>query len=862
MATVLKVPFYQNVEHRYGIHAKNMLKDYANTISKLGSMLSRKSFLIRCRKTGVFPAHITTNFRFVFPLLEDNSPFTKKLEKCINKFKKSVLNIEIKHTFHKLKILKQLQYTLTEKINNSNIPKNVAESFFNSQTKFENKHTQEKSKNTKRKFDRILDRNIQPSSTIPVCKSNAIHNSTQKSLPKETEILLSLGQKFALPTNITHIPFYHLLADIESILKTNPDVSIQDRTRCAIANSVQNYIHYNKNNTEKGELTKFCEKAIKTTKQFFRENPDVLTIQSDKGNKTVIMLAEDYKQKMLSMLNDNKTYLPIPRDPTSRYQRTNNEFAKRLLNLNLIDKQTATRLTTYNAICPRIYGQPKAHKPNVPLRPVVPNMTAPAYNLSKFIGKIIQNSIDSPYNIKDSFTFCNFICSVTLPPDYILISLDVISLFTSIPKALVTHHIITQWEKIKVNTNINLDLFIEIAEFCIESSYFKYNEQHFQQVFGAAMGNPLSPIIADLVMETLLDTVTQSLNFKPPFIKKYVDDLLLAIPESQIGHVLETFNSYNEHIQFTYEMENNKRLPFLDMTLIRQENQKIQTEWYMKPISSGRFLDYNSFHPLHQKINMAKNFIRRVDKLSTHLQDADKARIIHQQLSLNNYPKSLRNRLINRRQENIITLQESSDENLKYTYRSIPYIPYLSNRIDKHLKNEYKNIRLAHRNIKTVGQLLPKVKDPVPQEHQNNVIYKIPCKNCDACYVGMTTNMLKTRISGHRTYYNTWDKLLQQGYNATDPQISSLKEKTALMYHSITQNHRFDFHQTKIIDRHDKPHALPFIEVCHIANTENSINKRTDTEGLNTVYAGIIHTIRNINHNKTDKHNNQYATTT
>ncbi|XP_055522574.1 uncharacterized protein LOC129716759 [Wyeomyia smithii] len=366
------------------------------------------------------------------------------------------------------------------------------------------------------------------------------------------------------------------------------------------------------------------------------------------------MLAEDYKQKMLSMLNDNKTYLPIPRDPTSRYQRTNNEFAKRLLNLNLIDKQTATRLTTYNAICPRIYGQPKAHKPNLPLRPVVPNMTAPAYNLSKFIGKIIQNSIDSPYNIKDSFTFCNFICSVTLPPDYILISLDVISLFTSIPKALVTHNIITQWEKINVNTNINLDLFIEIAEFCIESSYFNYNEQHFQQVFGAAMGNPLSPIIADLVMETLLDTVTQSLNFKPPFIKKYVDDLLLAIPESQIGHVLETFNSYNEHIQFTYEMENNKRLPFLDMTLIRQENQKILTEWYMKPIASGRFLDYNSFHPLHQKINMAKNFIRRVDKLSTHLQDADKARIIHQQLSLNNYPKSLRNRLINRRQETLL----------------------------------------------------------------------------------------------------------------------------------------------------------------------------------------------------------------
>ncbi|XP_055526059.1 uncharacterized protein LOC129728069 [Wyeomyia smithii] len=573
------------------------------------------------------------------------------------------------------------------------------------------------------------------------------------------------------------------------------------------------------------------------------------------------MPTDEYKQKMLNLLTDDKTYLPIPRDPTSRYQRTNNEFVKRLLNLNLIDKQTATRLTTYNAICPRIYGQPKAHKPNLPLRPVVPNMTAPAYNLSKYIGKIIQNSIESRYNIKDSFTFCDFINTVTLPPDYILISLDVTSLFTSIPKTLVTHNIIKQWEKIKVYTNINLDLFIEIVEFCIESSYCKYNGQHFQQIFGTAMGNPISPTLADLVMETLLDTVIPLLTFKPPFLKKYVDDLLLALPANQLNHVLETFNSYNEHIQFTYEMENNRRLPFLDMTLIRQENQSIKTEWYMKPIASGRFLDYFSFHPLHHKINMAKNFIRRVDKLSTNLQNDDKARIIHKQLRLNNYPKALINRLISRMQENITAPQETPSENLEYTYRSIPYIPHLSNRIDKHLKNDYKHIRLAHRNIKTVKQLFTNVKDPIPHEHQSNVIYNIPCKDCSACYVGMTTNMLKTRISGHRTHYNTWDKLLQQGYNETDTQISTLKEKTALMHHSITQNHRFDFQQTKIIDRHNKPQALPFLEICHIANTENSINKRTDTEGLNTIYAGIIHSIKNINQNKTDNHDSQSTTT-
>ncbi|XP_055527312.1 uncharacterized protein LOC129719924 [Wyeomyia smithii] len=221
------------------------------------------------------------------------------------------------------------------------------------------------------------------------------------------------------------------------------------------------------------------------------------------------------------------------------------------------------------------------------------------------------------------------------------------------------------------------------------------------------MGNPISPTIADLAMETLLDTVIPLLKFKLPFLKKYVDDLLLALPANQLNHVLEIFNSYNEHIQFTYEIESNKRLPLLDMTLRRQKNQSIKTEWYMKPIASGRFLNYYSFHPLHHKINMAKNCIRRVDKLSTNLQNYDKARIIYKQLSLNNYPKALRNRLISRMQENITAPRETPDENLEHTYRSIPYIPYLSNRIDKCLKNEYKYRRCKSyvRDIKTVRQL-------------------------------------------------------------------------------------------------------------------------------------------------------------
>ncbi|XP_058814568.1 uncharacterized protein LOC131678430 [Topomyia yanbarensis] len=324
----------------------------------------------------------------------------------------------------------------------------------------------------------------------------------------------------------------------------------------------------------------------------------------------------------------------------------------------------------------------------------------------------------------------------------------------------------------------------------------------------------------------------------------------MAIHKDKLEHVVETFNNYNSHIQFTYELEVDNKIPFLDMLLIRQQNQQIKTEWYMKPIASGRFLNYNSFHPLHQKINMAKNFIHRVNYLSSNLRDDEKISIIDKQLSLNNYPKKLRHRLINRMHErNILTLQ-TTDKNLQTTYRSIAYIPYLSNQIGKHLKNDYKHIQLAHRNIKTVGKFYTKIKDPVPADHHSNVIYSIPCKQCSSCYIGMTSNMLKTRICGHKTHYNTWDKLLQDRSDTTEIQIAHLKEKTALMDHSIKHNHRFDFENTSILAKNCKPHALPYIEVCHIITSKNSSNKRTDTEGLNSIYAGIIHTLDIENQNK------------
>lgn len=412
-----------------------------------------------------------------------------------------------------------------------------------------------------------------------------------------------------------------------------------------------------------------------------------------------------------------------------------------------------------------------------------------------------------------------------------------------------------RWDEIRPNTNISLDLFLEIMEFCIDASYFRFDGQHYLQVFGTAMGNPLSPSIADWVMETLLDTVVRMLEIPLPFLRKFVDDLITAIPLNKLQHVLETFNSYDIHIQFTYELEVDNKLPFLDMLLIRQNNQTVKTQWYQKPIASGRFLNYLSYHPMSQKLNMATNLAKRVYLLSTDLDDQAKVKIIDEQLKINDYPKALRHRIANRMNESRNDCSQTQLENLQYTYRSIPFIPHLSSKLDRVLKQEYGNIRLAKYNIKTVNDMFTRVKDAVPLDHQTNVIYTIPCQNCSASYVGMTTNRLKTRIEGHQSHYNKMDKLLEQGVNIDDPQIAILGERTALMNHSITKQHRFDLKKVKVLDRHKNTRTLQFLEMCHIANDKNSINRRTDIDGLHSIYAGILNEIRKINKTRNENEN-------
>ena len=56
---------------------------------------------------------------------------------------------------------------------------------------------------------------------------------------------------------------------------------------------------------------------------------------------------------------------------------------------------------------------------------------------------------------------------------------------------------------------------------------------------------------------------------------------------------------------------------------------------------------------------------------------------------------------------------------------------------------------LAHKPSTTLKSILSKPKDKLKFEEQNNVVYKIPCTDCDSCYIGETSKQVICRVEEH-----------------------------------------------------------------------------------------------------------------
>ena len=83
------------------------------------------------------------------------------------------------------------------------------------------------------------------------------------------------------------------------------------------------------------------------------------------------------------------------------------------------------------------------------------------------------------------------------------------------------------------------------------------------------------------------------------------------------------------------------------------------------------------------------------------------------------------------------------------TTATIPYIKGTSETIARILVQPY-NIRVAHKPITTLQQLLTKVKGKDEPNNRQGAAYKIKCCDCQVTYIGETGRNLSKRLTEHK----------------------------------------------------------------------------------------------------------------
>ena len=115
----------------------------------------------------------------------------------------------------------------------------------------------------------------------------------------------------------------------------------------------------------------------------------IVMLPADKGNSTVVMDKEEYKNKMMSLLND-PTYNKLKKDPTQRVEKEVSQALKEAENAGWISDIQRLHLTPQFSTPPQIYGLPKIHKPGTPLRPIVSSIGSPTYIQAKELARILS----------------------------------------------------------------------------------------------------------------------------------------------------------------------------------------------------------------------------------------------------------------------------------------------------------------------------------------------------------------------------------------------------------------------------------------------------------------------------------------
>ena len=353
-----------------------------------------------------------------------------------------------------------------------------------------------------------------------------------------------------------------------------------------------------------------------------KEDKSRVILTADKRVSLVIMDKAEYHKKAEELLN-TRTYKKISEDPTKKQKNKLISILKNIKTEGGLNEETFKRLYPTAAVPSKFYGLPKIHKPGIPLRPIVSSIGAATYNTAKELAKILKPLVGmSAHHVQNTRDCVEQIKDVRLKQGECIISYDVTALFTSMPIQPVLNIIkqsLSNDHDLHKRTTMSTSHVINLLEFCLGSTSFVYQRQFYQQLEGAAMGSPLSPIVANIFMEQFEEEALATAPHPPSLWNRYVDDTFVIQEEQYKNEFFQHINSLDDNIQFTAETTKaDGSMPFLDTLVTPKSDGSLETKVYRKPTHTNQYLQYDSHHAITNKYSIISTLLHRAKHICSN----------------------------------------------------------------------------------------------------------------------------------------------------------------------------------------------------------------------------------------------------
>ena len=184
-----------------------------------------------------------------------------------------------------------------------------------------------------------------------------------------------------------------------------------------------------------------------------------------------------------------------------------------------------------------LYFNPKTHKNDIPVRPIISSLHSATTKISKFLDSIIRPIFDAKCRqttIIDGISLIQDLQKYQqlqrLKPTTLFCTFDISNLYTVLPQneslnILMEFLHVHGYRKVK---GVPLDAIRKLASVVIRENVFVYDKKYFKQILGGAMGSSFTLTLANIFMWKWQRELVRIQDITGEYFGRYVYHILLV----------------------------------------------------------------------------------------------------------------------------------------------------------------------------------------------------------------------------------------------------------------------------------------------------------------------------------------------